>query len=168
MVDDEFNREEWIDALGVAADFVDCFAHCGEIDDRGNAGEILQQNARRHESDFFFFGAGGPRGERLNVTGVNEPAVFTAEEVFEQDAEGKRQFIYVPDVLFFENFEALDVEGLCADVQLVTRSERVCHRDGHLVFLSGEKEQSMITEVLRRVQSPDSNAGVSDAILEKS
>ena len=99
---------------------------------------------------------------------MDEAAVFTTEEILEKDSKRERELGDVADVLFFENFEALDVEGLCADVQLVTRSERVCHRDGHLVFLSGEKEQSMITEVLRRVQSPDSNAGVSDAILEKS
>src|SRR5579859_7160979 len=168
MVDDEFNGEERTNALRIATDFVDRFAHGGEIHDCRNAGEILEQNARGHEGNFFFFCARRPGGERFNVIGMNKSAVFTTEEIFEKDSQRKRKLCQVGDALLFEEFEALYIEGLRADVQFVARPKRVRHRDGDLVFLSRDKEHSMITEVTRRVLSPDSNAGGSDAILEKS
>jgi hypothetical protein len=42
MVDDQLGGEKGIDARGIAAHALDSFAHGGEIDDGGNAGEILQ------------------------------------------------------------------------------------------------------------------------------
>ena len=52
MVDDEFDRLKRIDLLRVAAEPHDAVAHGGEIDDRGHAGEVLQQHARGREGDF--------------------------------------------------------------------------------------------------------------------
>ena len=49
VVDDEVGRDERLDARRVAADVGHRVAHRGEIDDRRNAGEVLQQDARRHE-----------------------------------------------------------------------------------------------------------------------
>ena len=69
--------------FGIAAHFLHRFAHRGEIDDGGNASEILQQDARGHEGDFFLRDAGSPRSESLDVFGVNEAIVFKAKQVFE-------------------------------------------------------------------------------------
>ncbi len=91
MVDDQLGGEEWIDARGIAAHALDGFAHGGEINHGGNAGEVLQQNACGHEGDFFLYSVGSPTGERANVFGANEAAIFAAQKIFQQDAKGKRQ-----------------------------------------------------------------------------
>ena len=49
VIDDELDRLERVDAIGIAAETRDALAHGGEIDDRRHAGEVLQQHARRHE-----------------------------------------------------------------------------------------------------------------------
>ncbi len=51
VVDDEVDRLERIDALRIAAERRDGVAHRGEIDDGGNAGEVLQQHTRGSERD---------------------------------------------------------------------------------------------------------------------
>ena len=53
MVDDELDRLERIDLLRVAAEADDAVAHGREIDNGGNAGEVLQQHARGRERDLF-------------------------------------------------------------------------------------------------------------------
>ena len=47
-------------------------AHRGEVDDRGHAGEVLQQHARRHEGDLAASASafGVPARERLDVVGA--------------------------------------------------------------------------------------------------
>ena len=51
MIDDEIDRHERIDLVGVAAELGHRIAHRREIDDGGNTGEILHQDARRTEGD---------------------------------------------------------------------------------------------------------------------
>jgi hypothetical protein len=67
MIDDEFGGKQGIDFLWIAAELAHCVAHGGEIDYRGNAREILKQNASGREGNFFSagaFGLGGiPGGE---------------------------------------------------------------------------------------------------------
>ena len=87
VVNDEFRREERIDALGIAAHFDDGFAHGGEVHDGGHAGEILQEDAGGHEGNLFLRCAGFPGGEGADVVGADEVIVFVAKEIFEQDAE---------------------------------------------------------------------------------
>ncbi len=82
MVDDQLGGKERIDARGIAAHALDRLAHGGEIDDGGDAGEILQQDARGHEGDFFLRGVGSPAGEGANVLGANEAAIFATQEIF--------------------------------------------------------------------------------------
>ncbi len=42
MVDDQFRREERVDAFGVAPHLHKGFAHSGQVHDRGHAREVLQ------------------------------------------------------------------------------------------------------------------------------
>ena len=49
VVDHEVDRDRGIDAVGLAAELDDRVAHRGEVDDRGNTGEVLHEHARRHE-----------------------------------------------------------------------------------------------------------------------
>jgi len=47
VIDDEMDRHQRIDLLRVAAERLHRIAHCGEVDDGRNPGEILHQHARR-------------------------------------------------------------------------------------------------------------------------
>ena len=147
VVDDQLGGEQRIDALGIAAHALHGIAHGGEIDDGGNAGEILQQDARGHEGDFFLRGVGSPSGESANVFGVNDAAVFKAQEIFEQNAERERQFGERGDALLFEHFEAMNFEGLRADVESVARFEGIASGDGHSGDPFPEFASSMIAEI---------------------
>ncbi len=92
MVDDEFDRLERIDLLRVAAEAYDAVAHGREIDDGGNPGEVLQQDARGRERNLFLLGGlDVPVRHRLDVVGIDEPAVLAAEQVLEKDLERVRQ-----------------------------------------------------------------------------
>ena len=59
MVDDQFDRHEWVDLVRVAAEGDDGVAHRGEVDDGGHAGEVLHQDARGGEGDLPGVIAGG-------------------------------------------------------------------------------------------------------------
>jgi hypothetical protein len=51
VVDDELGRDERVDGRGVAAERDHCLAHGGEVHDRRDAGEVLQEDSRRSEGD---------------------------------------------------------------------------------------------------------------------
>ena len=73
VIDDELDRLQRIDLLGIAAERGDAVAHRGEIDDARHAGEVLQQDARGHERDFLLDGARGrPARQRPDVVGLDE------------------------------------------------------------------------------------------------
>ena len=116
VVDDQFHGKERIDALWIAADFVDGLAHRGEIDDRGNTSEILQKHARGHERNFFVFGARRPRGEGFDVIGAHKPPVFASQKIFQKYAQGKGKLGNCAHALRFQNFQPLNIEGLRANV----------------------------------------------------
>ncbi len=60
----------------------------GEVDDRGDAGEVLVQDAARSEGDRLRrIGGGHPTRDRLDVGGGDGRAVLVAEDVLEQDPE---------------------------------------------------------------------------------
>ncbi len=88
MVDDELGRYEGIHALGIAAEGFDGVAHRAQVDDGGNAGEVLHEHACGHVSDLAaWLGLGVPVGEELDVGGGDVDAVFAAQQVFKQDLE---------------------------------------------------------------------------------
>ena len=131
VVDDEFGGKERIDALGIAAEFLHGFAHGGEVDDGRNAGEVLQEHAGGHESSFFLRAVGSPLGEGANIVGMDEAAVFAAEEIFEKDTKRKGKSGDGAQTLLFQFFEAIDFEGLRTHVQSVARLEGICCGNGH-------------------------------------
>ena len=131
VIDDEFRGEERIDALGIAAHLLDGFAHGGEIDHRGNASEVLEKDACGHEGNFFLRTVGSPFGKRGDVVFAHEAPVFTAEEIFEEDAQRERKLGEMAESLRFESFEAMNFEGLRANVQFVSGSEGIGSGDRH-------------------------------------
>ncbi len=52
MVDHQINRAERINFLRIATEVLHCLAHCRQINNSRNAGEILHQHAGRTVSDF--------------------------------------------------------------------------------------------------------------------
>ena len=97
VVDDEIDWLEGIDKSGVAAESGERITHRGEIDDRGNSGEVLEQYASSAERYFFLgFPLHIPAGEGADVVGLDELAVFVSEQVFEEDLEAEGESICVP------------------------------------------------------------------------
>jgi hypothetical protein len=92
VVDDQFRRDEGIDALGVATQSLDGVAHGAQIDDGGDAGEVLHEDAGRHVSNFAIgLGFGVPVGKELDVAGGDANAIFAAEQVLDQYLEAEGQ-----------------------------------------------------------------------------
>ena len=110
-------------------------AHGREIDDGRNAREILKQNASGHEGNFFFagpFGAGGiPGGEGANIFGVNEPTVFVAQEIFEENFQREGKARGLADAGMLERVEAVNFEGFAAYFESGAGGKRVFVRWAH-------------------------------------
>src|SRR3981189_2375576 len=77
---------------------------------------------------------------------MNEAAIFTAQKIFQQDAEGKGQFRERVDAVLFQLFEAMNLKGLRADVELVASAERIPCRDGHSLSFRVSAQPYIITE----------------------
>ena len=122
MVDDELDRLQRIDLARVPAEPDDAVAHRREIDDRGHAGEVLQQHARRRERDLLLHFAVGdvPPGEGLDVLGIHEAAILAPQQVLEQDFQGIRQPRHPGKTPLLERRQAEDPAGLA------TRGEPAC------------------------------------------
>ena len=135
MIDHQFGGQQRIDFLRIAAELAHGVAHGGEVDDGRNAGEILEQNARGHEGDFFFagaFGAGGiPGGEGANVFGVDEAVVFVAQKIFEQNLQRKGQPRGLADAGALERVQAVNFERIAAHFESGAGGERVFVRWAH-------------------------------------
>ncbi len=87
VVDDEIDRNERIDLGRIAAEFRHAIAHCGEIDNGWDAGEVLHQHACGAEADFFFGFAlvVEPFGHGHDVGLIDRAVVLVAKEVFEEN-----------------------------------------------------------------------------------
>jgi hypothetical protein len=130
MVDDEIDGLEWIDLLRVAAEPGERVAHCGEVDDGGNAGEILEEHAGCAERDFLLDAAFDvPLCQGFDVRRLDELSVLVSEEVLEEDLETEGKAGGVAAGGRIEGVEAeirvvppADFEGRPA-----TERVRVCH-----------------------------------------
>ena len=114
VVDDELGGREGIDALGIAAQGLDGVAHGGQIDDGGNAGEVLHEHAGGHVGNLAAgLGLGVPVGEKLDVGGGDVDAIFAAEQVFEQNLEAEWQAAEI-EAAAGERGKAIDGVGAAA------------------------------------------------------
>jgi len=69
-------------------------SRCGEIDYAGTPVKSWSKTRAGMKAISFAL-RWDPGGEKANVFGVNEAAIFTAQKIFQQDAKGKRQFASV-------------------------------------------------------------------------
>jgi hypothetical protein len=109
VIDDEIDGLQRIDQSGISAESGERVAHGGEIDDGGNAGEILEQYSRGAEGNLFLDGAlHVPRRESPDVVGLYELAVFIPEKIFEEDLEAEGESVCVPVREFGERVQPKD------------------------------------------------------------
>ena len=91
VVDHEVDRHLRIDTRGVAAAPRDGGAQRRQVDDGGDAGQVLHDHAGRHERELRALGGGRPVGERPDVGIGHMLGPGAAHEVLEKDADGVRQ-----------------------------------------------------------------------------
>ena len=103
MIDDQVHGNQRLDDAGFAAQTLNGGAHRGKVDQQGNAGKILQQDARHHERHLI-------RPHRFR-TPVRQPGdilftdalpVAVAQDGFKQDADAEGQPGNRPYALFFK------------------------------------------------------------------
>ncbi len=88
VVDDQVDVDQRVDLLRIAADLRHRVAHRRQVDDRGDAGEVLHQDPCRLEGDLDARRRGRvPAGDRLDVGVGDRGAVLEAEDVLEQDLD---------------------------------------------------------------------------------
>jgi hypothetical protein len=115
MVDDEVDGYQGFDDSAVFAQASDSFAHGGEVDEQGDAGEILEDDAGDDERDFSVDGFGGvPGSEGADVLFGDGNAVAVTEDGFEDETDGDREAGDFTDAGFLEGREGIDVARFTA------------------------------------------------------
>ncbi len=130
VVDHEVDGHERLDDLRVLAELGDGGAHRGEVDEQGDAGEILEHDARDDERDLG--GAllvGLPVGEFLDVGLLHLQAVAVPQHRFEHQADGHRQLGDRPDAGLLQSGQGVESSGLAvAEVEGLQGAEKVVRR----------------------------------------
>ena len=132
MVDDEVAGHLRVDLGRVATELGNRVAHRGEIDDAGDAGEILHENACRAVLDL----AVGvhrivlPIDDRLDVVGGDRDAVLEAQHVLQEHLHREGQAADVAELRRGLG-EAVIGVGLAVHVERGAGAERVLADRGH-------------------------------------
>jgi hypothetical protein len=155
VVDDEIRRHERVDAGRVAAHLGHRIAHGGQVDHARDAGEVLENDARRHERQLGLCrplripGRQGAHVVRAHEVGLRRGA---AQHVLEQDLDGVRQPIEIGGIGSIE-----PVVGVLA----VVDAERVTSAMGingwlgrHGRLLSSPRPAAASVEDRRRTGAP--------------
>jgi hypothetical protein len=86
VVNDEFDGLEWVDLLGITAEFCHRVPHRGEVNDAWDAGKVLEQYAGWSEADFLtWLGFGLPSDETFHVSAGDVQTVLKPNKVFEEN-----------------------------------------------------------------------------------
>src|SRR4051794_6344545 len=114
MVNHKIDGHQRIDEAYIAAPPCDFRSHRGEINDGRDAGEVLQQDARRHESTLFVGSdrLAVPFRQRLDVVGVDVALVGVAQQIFQQYLDGDRQVADIRDTTVGQSGEAVVVDSV--------------------------------------------------------
>ncbi len=130
VVDHELRGDERVDQARIATECRHRVAHRREVHDRGDPGEVLEEDPRRCEGDLpRRLGLGIPGRHRLDVLLRHVHPVLAAEDVLEQHAERVRQACDV--VARLERVEPEHLVARSADRERRARAEGV--GVGHLV-----------------------------------
>ena len=113
VVDDEVGGDEWVDLRRIAAVARHRRAHRGEVHHRGDAGQVLHQDAAGHERDVPR--RSGPGRQRPHVVVRDVARAGAAEQVLQQDLDGLREAADVAVVA--QVVESVDVDGAGGGLQ---------------------------------------------------
>ena len=92
MVHHQVHRDQGFDPLGPSAHSGHRGSHGGQIDQQGDAGEVLEHDAGHHKRNFLRAGGGGlPVGQGMNVLLRDPFPVKIAEQGFQNDSEADRE-----------------------------------------------------------------------------
>ncbi len=123
MVDDQFRRQERVDAVWIGAHVLGSGAHGGQIHDRGHAGEVLHEHSRRHERDLACrFGIWLPARHGLDLLASDRDAVLAPQQVLEKNLQRQRQPLD-RQAGGLQSLQAEDLETAVADAQRGARAE---------------------------------------------
>ena len=112
--------------LRVAAELRERVAHRGEVDDGGNAGEVLQQDARGAEGDLLLgLRAHVPVGHRFDVGALHERAVLVPEQILEEDLQAEGKLVAVALRRLAQRIEPVDRVRLARDVERRAAAKRI-------------------------------------------
>ena len=121
VVDDHVGGGERVHLVRVAAEGGDGFTHRREVDDAGDAGEVLHDHARGRELDLDArLGRGIPVRDGADVVFGDVRTVFGAEKVLGENLEGIRQFLGAGYCR-----ETEDLVGVLADLERSLGAERI-------------------------------------------
>ena len=122
VVDDQLGGGERVDlAPGRHRGRATASRMVGEVDDAGDTGEVLHDDAGRRELDLRVgLGVRVPRPERADVVGGDVGAVLGAQEVLEEHLEAVGQ-----GLLPLDSGEAVDLVGLTTDLEVPLGLEAV-------------------------------------------
>ena len=113
VVDDEVGRDERVDLRRIAAVARHRRAHRGEVHHRGDAGQVLHQDAAGHERDVPR--RSGPRCQRADIVVGDVAGTGAPEQVLQQDLDGLRESRDVAVVA--QVVESVDVDGAGGGLQ---------------------------------------------------
>ncbi len=140
VVDHELDRDQRVDLLRVAAEVGHRGAHRSEVDDCGDAGEVLQEDARGVVADLLRrLGCCIPGCDRLDVARGDGNAVLAPQDVLEQDAQGVGEPGDV--VAGLQRIAAEDLERAAADRERRARAEGV--GVDHGVIVEAERSRTL-------------------------
>ena len=92
VVDDQLGRDQRVYPAGVTAEVPHRLAHGRQVDDGGNAGQVLHDHPGRAELDLGGgLGGGVPRHQRRDLLGRDVHAVLGPQQVLQQDLEAERE-----------------------------------------------------------------------------
>jgi hypothetical protein len=139
VVDDQVHRHERVDLLGIAAELAHRVAHGGEVDDSGNAGEVLHQHTGRTVLDLAVDPPLlQPVRHRLKVVPGDRLAVLEAEQVLEQHLHREGQARDVAECCASLAERIISV-GFAFDFESRTRAEAVLAGGDHRCPSSASK-----------------------------
>ncbi len=121
VVDDHVGGGEGVDLVRVAAQGGHGLTHGGEVDDTGDAREVLHDHAGGRELDLDArVGGGIPVGDGPDVIGRDVGTVLGAQQVLGQDLQRVRKFLGAGD-----GRQAEDLVGVVSDLQRTLGAERI-------------------------------------------
>jgi len=126
VVDDQIDRNQRIDPLGVAAQPLHGAAHRRQIHHRGDPRKVLQDHAGGFERDFQFrHGFGLPSRQVLDVLLGHLISVAGPQDGFEQHADRVWQTVDLAQTQLFELGQPINPRRTSSGFKRVTRSKRV-------------------------------------------